>query len=192
MHIIKQKRPPWHRRDGSIASVLTFAMTNSRWVVAEYTYIRTGKSFSEALVFASTNPQYDDRLFIELQVQYMKIPSSNLGRTCCVQKMFLTFRTIFVHNMFSPCPAKRRDSDKDLPVLTIYTSNVFTSYTAATTLKNSHNFVAIIVNTAECKSHARFPHSLGFRQSQLCMNWSVILQTLNIMTLSKEKLTSLV
>ena len=29
----------------------------------------------------------------------MKIPSSNLGRTCCVQKLFLTFRTIFVHNM---------------------------------------------------------------------------------------------
>ena len=29
---------------------------------------------------------------IELQVQYMKIPSSNLGRTCCVQKLFLTFR----------------------------------------------------------------------------------------------------
>ena len=36
----------------------------------------TGKSSSEALIFASTNPQYDDRLFIELQVQYMKIPSS--------------------------------------------------------------------------------------------------------------------
>ena len=47
---------------------------------------------------------------------YMKIPSSNLGRTCCVQKLFLTFRTIFVHNMFSPCSAKRRSSDKDLPV----------------------------------------------------------------------------
>ena len=56
---------------------------------------------SEALIFASTNPQYDDRLFIELQVQYMKIPSSSLGRTRCVQKLFLTFRTIFVHNMFS-------------------------------------------------------------------------------------------
>ena len=39
----------------------------------------TGKSFSEALIFASTNPQYDDRLFIELQVQYMKIPSSEYG-----------------------------------------------------------------------------------------------------------------
>ena len=25
----------------------------------------TGKSFSEALIFASINPQYDDRLFIE-------------------------------------------------------------------------------------------------------------------------------
>ena len=53
----------------------------------------TGKSLSEALIFASTNPQYDDRLFIEL---------------------FLTFRTIFVQNMFSPCSAKRRSSDKDL------------------------------------------------------------------------------
>ena len=61
-------------------------------------------------------PQYDDRLFIELQVQYMKIPISNLGITCCVQKLFLTFRTIFVRNMFSPCSAKRRASDKDLPV----------------------------------------------------------------------------
>jgi hypothetical protein len=48
----------------------------------------TGKSLSEALIFALTNPQYDERLFIELQVQYMKIPSSNLGRTCCVQKLF--------------------------------------------------------------------------------------------------------
>jgi hypothetical protein len=66
---------------------------------------------SEALIFASTNPQLDERLFIELQV-----PSSNLGRTYCVQKFFLTFRTIFVHNMFSPCSAKRRASDKDLPV----------------------------------------------------------------------------
>ena len=36
----------------------------------------TGKSLSEVLIFASTNPQYDDRLFIELRVQYMKIPSS--------------------------------------------------------------------------------------------------------------------
>ena len=82
-----------------------------------YVYKSTGKSLSEALIYASTNPQYDDRLFIELQVQSMKIPSSNLERTCCVQKLFQTFRTIFVHDMFYPCSAKRRASDKDLPVL---------------------------------------------------------------------------
>ena len=40
----------------------------------------------------------------------------NMGRTCCVQKLFLTFRTISVHNMFSPCSAKIRASDKVLPV----------------------------------------------------------------------------
>ena len=39
-------------------------------------HLCTGKSFSEALIFASTNPQYDKILFIELQVQCMKIPSS--------------------------------------------------------------------------------------------------------------------
>ena len=79
-------------------------------------YTCTGKSLSEALIFASTNQQYDNRSFTELPTQYMKIPSSNLGRTCCVQKLFLTLGTIFVHNIFSPCSAKRRTSEKDLPV----------------------------------------------------------------------------
>ena len=36
----------------------------------------TGKSFSEALIHATTNPQYDKRLFIDLPVQYMKTTSS--------------------------------------------------------------------------------------------------------------------
>ena len=36
----------------------------------------TGKSLSEALIFTPTNPQYDDRLFIELRVQYEKPTSS--------------------------------------------------------------------------------------------------------------------
>ena len=39
----------------------------------------TGKSLSEALIFASTYPQYDDRLFIDLPVQYMKTTSSEHG-----------------------------------------------------------------------------------------------------------------
>ena len=49
----------------------------------------------------------------------MKIPSSEHGENMFVQKLILTFRTIYVHNMFSPCPAKIRASDKDLPVLVI-------------------------------------------------------------------------
>ena len=53
-------------------------------------HVGIDKSLSEALIFASTNQQYDDRLFIELQVQYIKFTSSNLGRTCCVQKFFYT------------------------------------------------------------------------------------------------------
>ena len=36
----------------------------------------TGKSFSEALILASTNPKYDTRLFIALPVQYMKTTRS--------------------------------------------------------------------------------------------------------------------
>ena len=34
----------------------------------------TGKQFSEALIFVSTNPKYDNRFFFESPVQYMKIP----------------------------------------------------------------------------------------------------------------------
>ena len=49
----------------------------------------TGKSLSEALIFASTNPQYDVRLFIELQVQYMNIPSSEHGENIlCTEFVF--------------------------------------------------------------------------------------------------------
>ena len=67
----------------------------------------TGKSLSEALIFASTNPQYDYRLFIEL-------PGENMLCTEIVSDI----HDMFVYNMFSPCSAKRRAPDKDLPVLT--------------------------------------------------------------------------
>jgi hypothetical protein len=36
----------------------------------------TGRSFSELLILESTIPQYDKRLFIELQVQHMIIKST--------------------------------------------------------------------------------------------------------------------
>ena len=41
----------------------------------------TGKSVSEALILESVNPQYGERLFIELQEKYK-------FRTCCVQNLF--------------------------------------------------------------------------------------------------------
>ena len=50
-----------------------------------------------------------------------KFQAQNMGRTCCVQKSILTFRTIYVHNMFSSCSEKIRASDKDLPAHHIYT-----------------------------------------------------------------------
>ena len=44
----------------------------------------TGKSLSEVLIFVSSNPQYDDRLFIELQVQYLKFQAQTWGEHDCV------------------------------------------------------------------------------------------------------------
>ena len=41
-------------------------------------HISTGKSLSEALIFASTNPQYDDRLFIELHENSKLKPWENM------------------------------------------------------------------------------------------------------------------
>ena len=100
----------------------------------------TGKSFSEALIFASTNPQYDDRLFIELQVQYLKIPSSEHGDDMLCTKIVFDIQNNFgtqnvlprfelgvfmyrtcnsMNNLSSYCgfiDAKIRASDKDLPV----------------------------------------------------------------------------
>ena len=66
----------------------------------------TDKSFSEALILASTNPKYDKRLFIELRVQYMKTTSSEhvVYINCSelsIQKQ--KQKTICVHNMFLAC-----------------------------------------------------------------------------------------
>ena len=54
----------------------TYDATSTAKKATSNTVGGTGKSMSEALIFASTNPQYDNKLFIELPVQYTKIPSS--------------------------------------------------------------------------------------------------------------------
>ena len=55
--------------------------------------ICTGKSLSEVLIYLSINPQYDNKLFNDLQVQYKKIPRAehvkNMSRTCQEHVMYL-------------------------------------------------------------------------------------------------------
>ena len=67
--------------------------------------IGTGEFFSEALILASTNPQFDKRLFIELQIQYMKIPSSEhvvyINCSECQNKN--KNKLVYLHNMSSTC-----------------------------------------------------------------------------------------
>ena len=48
---------------------------------------------SEALIFASINPQYDNRLFIELPVQYMKTTSSEHQENMLCTKIVLNVKT---------------------------------------------------------------------------------------------------
>ena len=45
-------------------------MPQPRNSIKEESISDTGKFLSEALIFASANPQYDNRLFIDLQLQY--------------------------------------------------------------------------------------------------------------------------
>ena len=48
--------------------------------------LQTGKSLSEALIFASIIPQYDNRLFMELP---RKLQAQNMGRTCSALVVFM-------------------------------------------------------------------------------------------------------
>ena len=59
----------------SLLSCKSAVFSNIPSVYYYLVHTATGKSLSEALIFVSTYPQHDNRLFIELQVQYMTIPS---------------------------------------------------------------------------------------------------------------------
>ena len=76
----------------------------------------TGKSLSEALIFASTNPLYDDRLFIVHENCKLRIPTEHVVYTnCCfcfdIQNISGTQHVL---QMF-------RASEKDLPLLIMKT-----------------------------------------------------------------------
>ena len=68
----------------------------------------TGKSLSEALIFASTNPQYYNRLFIELQVQYMKIPSSEHGENMLCTEIVFDIQNNFCTQLVLPMFCKKK------------------------------------------------------------------------------------
>ena len=97
----------------------------------------TGKSLSEELILASTNPQYDKRLFIDLPVQYMKTTSSEhvvyincsecqnknkkqfVYTTCSELGIFMYWTCNSMNNLLSYCglnAARISASEKDLPV----------------------------------------------------------------------------
>ena len=71
----------------------------------------TGKSLSEALIFASINPQHEDRLFIVHENCKLRIPAEQFVYTnCCfcfdIQNNFATQHVLQM----------LRASEKDLPV----------------------------------------------------------------------------
>ena len=69
-------------------------------ILLEYN-LCTGKSFSKALILASTNPQSDKRLFIDLPVQYMKTTSSEyvVYINCFECQNKNKQKTIYIHKM---------------------------------------------------------------------------------------------
>ena len=102
----------------------------------------------------------------------------NMGRTCCVQKLFWMSKTISVHNMFSPCSelgifmywtcnsmnnlssyfglvyAKIRASDKDLPVcisLDHWRNKVNVLLNATFTIENHATFLVWLLQV--CWGH---------------------------------------
>ena len=77
----------------------------------------TGKSLSEALIFASTNPQYDDRLFIVHGNYKLRIPAEHVVYTNCLAFLHFCFD---IQNNFGTQHVLQmlRASEKELPVST--------------------------------------------------------------------------
>jgi hypothetical protein len=78
------------------------ALTNCLFVASVFWnwnhLLSTGKS--EALIFVSSNQQYDNRLFIVHENCKLRIPAEHAVYTKCCFCFVLTFRTILVHNIF--------------------------------------------------------------------------------------------
>ena len=91
-------------------SALTTLINEKNWqLLHSFVILYTGKSFSEPRILASTNPQYDKRLFIEFTSSVhenykLRTSGEHVVYTSFFVFVFvfvLRFRTIYVHNMFS-------------------------------------------------------------------------------------------
>ena len=79
-------------------------LTEMRNYYAQQRWKSTSKSLLEAFILASTNPQYDIRLFIELRVQYMKTTSSeHVVYTNCFLFLYWQFKTIYIQCIYTTC-----------------------------------------------------------------------------------------
>ena len=118
----------------SLQTAKIFCHWKSPWMLI----FSTDKSLSEEFLLASTNPQYDNRLFIDLPVQYMKTTSSEHGENilcsqiafcfdiqnnlCTQHELSLQFSCTelnLINNLLSYCglvDARISTSEKDLPV----------------------------------------------------------------------------
>ena len=86
-------------------------------------FVSTGKSFSEARILATTNPLYDNRLFIELQAQNMLCTQIvfcfDIQNTCSELAHFMYRTCNSMNNLLLYCglvDAEITTSEKDLPV----------------------------------------------------------------------------
>ena len=61
-------------RNYIIHLVLSVIFSKKTKLFKDFFWTSTGKSFSEVLIYLSINPQYDNKLFNDLRVQYKKIP----------------------------------------------------------------------------------------------------------------------
>ena len=87
----------------------------------------TGKSLSEAFILHQLTHNMMTDCSLNYKFNTWKFLAQNWehGENMLCTDFFLTFRTISVHNVFSPCSGKRRASDKDLPVIKNYSKLFF-------------------------------------------------------------------
>ena len=76
--LLHYKDPPLFMRSELYCVVFSMVFAEN-----EFAELLTGKSLSEALIFASTNPQYDDRLFIVHENCKLRIPAEHVVYTSC-------------------------------------------------------------------------------------------------------------